>query len=238
MYSDSHHGTASPFNDPPDGSHPPNGIPPALDSRLGRAVHADDIVSNSSPPTHGYAVSSQEAKHAGPENQASQLSQSTQCSWPEGDHELDVLDQEMLAEAHENGYHNQQAQDAHETEDTELEKSLAWIPKAQGRPVARSSAPLPVSRTFWSCMTKIKAQENLGSSSDTADGTGDKVPVCSGLVTHPRRPRSARTGILAVPRPLERLQDRIAASTAPQSGRDCRRLHVSPSFASSSTLNR
>lgn len=84
------------------------------------------------------------------------MPQSMQHDWPEGYHQLDPLDQEMLAEARENGDHKQQAQEPHDTEDAELEKSLAWIPKSQGPPVARSRTPLPVSTSLWSYMTREK----------------------------------------------------------------------------------
>ena len=173
MNSNSHHGAAPPFDDPPYSSHAPDEFPPTIDSESGRAVYGGDIASNSSPPTHGYSVPSHEVNNVGSERQAGQNLQSARHDWPEEQHQLDALDQEMLAEAHENGDHNQQAQEPHEEEDAELEKSLAWIPKSQGRPVSRSSTPLPVSRRHLSSMTRTKSSQNLASSGDTADGTRD-----------------------------------------------------------------
>ena len=75
--------------------------------------------------------------------QIGQIPQSEEHGEAEQYHRLDPLDQEMLAEAQED-VHNATGPESHEKEDAELEKSLAWIPKSSGQPVARSSGPLPV----------------------------------------------------------------------------------------------
>ena len=58
---------------------------------------------------------------------------------------LDPLDQEMLAEAQEDGQYAT-GPESNGNEDAELEKNLAWIPR---HPVARSRAPLPVCYSCW-----------------------------------------------------------------------------------------
>ena len=156
MNSNSNHGAAPPFDNPLYSSHAPDGFPPTLDTGFGQAVLGGDNKSNRSSPTHGYPVPSHVVNNVRSEKQAGQILQSTQHDWPEEHHQLDALDQEMLAEAHENGDYDQQAQLPHEEGDTELEKSLAWIPKSQGRPVPRSSTPLPVSRILLSHLTRTK----------------------------------------------------------------------------------
>ncbi len=153
MSSNSLYGAAPPFNNLPYSSHAPDWFPPTLDLDSAQGVHGGDIVSNSSPSPHGYPAPSHEVNNVRSEKQTGQFLQSTQHDWPEEHHQLDALDQEMLADAHENGDHNQQAQEPHQEEDAELEKSLAWIPKSQGRPVPRSR-PLPVSRMLLLYMTR------------------------------------------------------------------------------------
>ncbi len=154
MNSDSRYGAAPPLNHPPYSSHAPDWSLPTLDSASRRTVHGGEIVSNSSPSPHRYPAPSHEVNNAGSEKQAGQTLQPAQHFWPNENHQLDALDQEMLAEAHENGDPNQQAQEPHEEEDAELEKSLAWIPKSQGRPGPRSSTPLPVSKMLSLYMTR------------------------------------------------------------------------------------
>ena len=60
------------------------------------------------------------------------------------DHQFDALDEEMLAETHEGAQHTQPANDSHEEEDAEFEKSLAWIPQTGGEPFERPKSLLPV----------------------------------------------------------------------------------------------
>ena len=88
--------------------------------------------------------------------QIGETPQLQQHNEPEQYHHLDPLDQEMLAEAQENG-HDSTGPESHEKEDAELEKSLAWIPKSDGQPVARNKAPLPVCYTPWWGTVKLKS---------------------------------------------------------------------------------
>ena len=157
MNSNSRYRAAPPLNNPSYPSHTPDWFPPAVDSVPGRAVHGGDVVSNSSPSPHGYPAPSHEMNNLGSDKRADQTLHPAQPDWPDEHRQLDALDQEMLAEAHENGDHKQQTQEPHEEQDAELEKSLAWIPKSQGRPVPRGSAPLPVSRIFLSYTTRTKS---------------------------------------------------------------------------------
>ena len=82
------------------------------------------------------------------EQQIGQTPHAEEHSAPDLYHQLDPLDQEMLAEAQEDA-HNSTGPESHEKEDAELEKSLAWIPRSGGQPVARSTAPLPVCYIRW-----------------------------------------------------------------------------------------
>ena len=69
-------------------------------------------------------------------------------------HHLDPLDQEMLAEAQEDGQYAT-GPESYGNEDAELEKNLAWIPKSGGQPVARSRTPLPVCYPSWWGIAKL-----------------------------------------------------------------------------------
>ena len=82
------------------------------------------------------------------EQQIDQTPQQQGHNEPEHYHHLNSLDQEMLAEAQEDG-HDSTGPESHEKEDAELEKSLAWIPKSGGQPVTRSGVPLPVCYICW-----------------------------------------------------------------------------------------
>lgn len=75
-------------------------------------------------------------------------------NWPkhaqEPDHQLDPLDQELLAEDQvDNKHYNWHAQESEQQEDLALDENLSWIPKGE-RPEVRSVVQLLVScKTYY-----------------------------------------------------------------------------------------
>ena len=126
---------------------PPYAKPPSMDPEYG---HFDQ----SSLSAHANRRQADSMGYRKTEQQIDLISQPQEHNDPDHYHHLDLLDKEMVAEAQEDG-HDSTGPESHEKEDAELEKSLAWIPKSGGHPVARSRAPLLVCYIRWWSRAKL-----------------------------------------------------------------------------------
>lgn len=63
--------------------------------------------------------------------------------------QLDSIDQEMLAEAHNETQQNQPTLDFEKYDDAALEESLSWLPKSEGQSIVRSGVRLAVRGAFF-----------------------------------------------------------------------------------------
>ena len=129
-----------------EGAQLPSQPPPYANPPLMNPEHGHFDQSSLSAHTNKWQADSMGYGRA--EQQIDQISQPQEHKDSEHYHHLDLLDQEMLAEAQEDG-NNSTGPKSHEKEDAELEKSLAWIPKSGGQPVARSREALPVCENCW-----------------------------------------------------------------------------------------